>query len=212
MIEVNDPDPDLGSDLVRVATTLLPGLDVLSVSKPAPAAMEFNVVAVAESADAAREATLDLEALQHHDDGTSIGLVMLGSPTRGEHEQVSVDPEGVVGAVAPRVIVGGLIGAIVGAAAGAVIAAFVDGVSVPVALLPGAALGATIGAIWWAFARLGGSDAYRQTFVEPRPVEVGVVSFHCHDRETADAAFDKLLARTMRRVMLLDATLSRVDG
>jgi hypothetical protein len=65
--------------------------------------------------------------------------------------------------------------------------------------LAGAALLAVPGAIWATFLRLGGSDAYRQTFVNDDVDELNVVSLHTSDRAEADRAFARLFEPSRAR-------------
>jgi hypothetical protein len=121
----------------------------------------------------------------------------------------AVDPEGVTGDVGRRVLIGAALGAVVGAVAGIIVAAIADGIGVLGPALGGAALVAVFGAIWAAFAGFGGSDAYRQTFVERHRRELGVVSFHTDDEGRADDVLQRLAADDRSRVALYDESLTR---
>ena len=104
-----------------------------------------------------------------------------------------VDREGVVGDVAPRAVVGGAIGGVVGALIVGIAGwLFADGTGAIAGAIGGFLLGAPIGAIWGSFARMGGSDAYRQTFVDPGDPSTFMVSLHTADAERADEAAERL--------------------
>jgi hypothetical protein len=173
----------------------------VSVSNPEPHLERLNVVATTSDPEVARGAVLDLEA--EEGDDARIGLVALGPPT---DEPDGVDPEGVARAVGPRVVVGGTIGAAAGAGLGAAVAAIsgAEASVVVVGALAGAALLTVPGAIWATFSRFGGSDAYRQTFVDENLDELNVVSLHTSDRNEAERAMARLSARPELVVRLLD--------
>jgi hypothetical protein len=193
--------------LATLARRVAPNLHVISISQPEPVLRRRNVVAVVPSTEEARATVLELEGIE--DDDAAIGVVVMGSSPAPDSAD-SVDREGVTGAVAPRIVVGGLIGAIVGAlvVAGAV-ALFADDSAIIAAALGGAALGGSIGAIWTVFARFGGSDAYRQTFVEPQVRDVTLVSYHTDRDEDARAGYERLHAHH-DTVFILDQSGARV--
>lgn len=180
-----------------------PHLRVVSVSNPEPHLESLNVVATTSDATVARDAVLELEA--EGGDDARIGLVALGRPTAGESD--GVDPEGVSRTVAPRIVTGGAIGAGVGAAIGGGITAIsgADPSFIVGGALAGAALLTVPGAIWATFPRLGGSDAYRQTFVDDAVDQLNVVSLHTTDQAEADRAVARLSARPELEVRVLDA-------
>ena len=190
--------------LSSVVQQWAPHLRVVSMSQPEPHLERLNVVATTSDPKVARDAVLDLEEAEGAD--ARIGLVALGSPT-DEDRPVGVDPEGVGRAVAPRVVVGGAIGAAAGAGLGAAVTAIsgAEAGMVAVGALAGAALMTVPGAIWAAFPRLGGSDAYRQTFVNEDVDELNVVSLHTSDLEDAERALTRLSAHPELEVRLLDA-------
>lgn len=171
------------------------------MSNPEPHLERLNVVATTSDPEVARDAVLDLEA--EEGDDARIGLVALGPP---KDEPDGVDPEGVARAVGPRVVVGGTIGAAAGAGLGAAVAAIsgAEASVVVVGALAGAALLTVPGAIWATFSRFGGSDAYRQTFVDENLDELNVVSLHTSDRNEAERAMARLSARPELVVRLLD--------
>jgi hypothetical protein len=189
--------------LTSVVRRWAPHLRVVSVSNPEPHLERLNVVATTSDPEVARDAVLDLEA--EEGDDARIGLVALGPPT-DERRPDGVDPEGVARAVGPRVVVGGTIGAAAGAGLGAAVAAIsgAEASVVVVAALAGAALLTVPGAIWATFSRFGGSDAYRQTFVDENIDELNVVSLHTSDRNEAERAMARLSARPELVVRLLD--------
>jgi hypothetical protein len=181
-----------------------PHLRLVSVSNPEPHLEQLNVVATTSDASVARAAVLDLEA--EEGDDARIGLVALGSRDL-QAEPDGVDPEGVGRTVAPRIVTGGAIGAAVGAGVGATVTAIsgADTAFIVGGALAGAALLAVPGAMWATFPRLGGSDAYRQTFVIDDVDELNVVSLHTSDRAEADRAFARLSSRPGLAVHLLDS-------
>lgn len=188
-----------------------PHLQIVSVSQPEPHLERFNVVATTSDADGARAAVVDLEAEEIDD--ARIGLVVLGSPT-DEDEPTGVDPEGLGRTVAARILAGGAIGAVVGGVVGAAVGALSGGTA-PVILgaaLGGAVLLAVLGAIWAAFRGFGGSDAYRQTFVDDAVSELNVVSLHTDDEAEANRALDRLAKHPDLDVRLLDARGAPVSG
>lgn len=195
------------SPVVQLARRMAPGLEVLSVSQPRPRVMRRNVVAVLPSTEEARKAVLMLEGAEPTDGEDSIGLIVMASgPVTANNP--SVDPEGTTSGVAKRVAIGAVIGAVVGAALGIGVGSFVDDISLLVAGIVGAVLLSAFGGIWAAFAGLGGSDAYRQTFVEPHARDLSVVSFHTDDDRRADEVFARLSAHGPSRIAMLDETLT----
>lgn len=200
-------DPNGG--VVGLARRAAPHLDVVSASEAV--IRSRNVIGFLSSAEAARSIVLDLESMS--DDGggigqsdSRVGLVVMGS---GQIQPNGVDPEGVARWLGPRVLGGLGIGAIVGALLGGGLAALFDA---PVAggALGGAFLLAIFMAIWLTFAKLGGSEAYRQTFVDPHARELAVVSWHTDDASGADEAFERLSQRPDVTVVLFDESLSTV--
>ena len=173
------------------------------MSQPEPHLEPLNVVATTSDPEVAREAVLDLEAAEGDD--ARVGLVALGSPT-DESRPDGIDPEGVGRAVGPRVVIGGAIGAAAGAGLGAAVTAIsgAEAGLVAVGALAGAALLTVPGAIWATFSRMGGSDAYRQTFVDENVDELNVVSLHTSDQDEAQRAMTRLTARPELMVRLLD--------
>jgi hypothetical protein len=176
----------------------------VSVSNPEPHLDRLNVVATTSDPAAARAAVLDLEAEEVDD--ARIGLVVLGTPT-DEAGTEGIDPEGVGRTIVPRILVGGALGAVGGAAAGATIAAVAGARAtfVVAAALAGAALLAVIGAIWATFPRLGGSDAYRQSFVDEELDQLSIVSLHTDDQTEAERVISRLSSHPELSVRLLDA-------
>jgi hypothetical protein len=191
----------------RTLTSLVrdwaPHLRVLSVSNPEPHLEPFNVVATTEDESVARKAVLQLEGEEIDD--ARIGVVTLGRAETVERD--GVDPEGVGRWLAPRVVLGGMLGALAGAVIGAALAALAgaEAAVVVAAALAGAALLAVPGAIWLTFPRLGGSDAYRQTFVDRNVDALNIVSLHTSNREEAERAMDRVAAEHGVEVWLLDA-------
>jgi hypothetical protein len=173
-----------------VAERLFPDHEIVSISNPEPILRRYNVLAAAPSAAEARKAVTGLEAIEADD--ANVGVVVLGSQP-GEAGDGRVDSEGVTRAVAPRVVAGGLLGFVVGAVVIGGGAALLGAGSTWIgAAIGGGLMGSVFGAIWVVFARLGGSDAYRQTFVEPRREDVTLISLHTDDSEEAAQARRRL--------------------
>jgi hypothetical protein len=107
--------------------------------------------------------------------------------------------------VASRLLVGAVLGAVAGAVvAGAATALFAAG-AVLVAAFGGASLGGAFGAIWMVFAGMGGSDAYRQTFIAPDIADVCIVSLHTDDADEAANGRARLATRSWLTVFEVDA-------
>lgn len=179
--------------LDEFARTLAPHLDIVSISQPVPALHARNVVLVTDTAEHARAAVLELEGFERDD--AKLGTVVMGRAGDAAAAAVGdgVDPQGVSGVVLPRVAAGAAIGGVVGAVLGAVIAAVLDmGAGVWAAALGGAALFAVLGAIWTVFAGLGGSDAYRQSFVDEDVTDLSIVSLHTDDDGLVATAWARL--------------------
>jgi hypothetical protein len=164
----------------------LPHLHIASISQPEPELARHNVVAATQDIDAARRTVVQLEALEADD--AKLGFVVLSAGGSPDRVAGGADPERVTRTVATRTVVGGAIGALAGALLlGGATALFADGSTALVAALGGAFIGGVFGAIWVVFARMGGSDAYRQSFVAPELTDVCIVSLHTDDaREAVD--------------------------
>jgi hypothetical protein len=67
------------------------------------------------------------------------------------------------------------------------------------------------GAIWFAFARLGGSDAYRQTFVDKAASDLTIVSLHTDDAGEAATARSRLEGLDCVTVITVDRFGQVVD-
>jgi hypothetical protein len=198
-------DSDHSQTLTSVVGRLAPHLRVVSVSNPEPHMERLNVIATTSDLSTARAAVLELEAEEIDD--ARIGLVALGPPTAEGDDVPGIDPERVGRTLVPRIVTGGATGAVAGAGIGAAIAAIsgAPGPYVVGAAFGGAALLAVPGAIWAAFPRMGGSDAYRQTFVDESVDELNIVSLHTPDDDEAARAMTRLQARPGLVVRLLDA-------
>lgn len=194
--------------VVRLARRAAPHLRVLSASEAT--LRSWNIIGFIPSTEVARDVVLELESMSD-DDGdvgqpdSSIGLVVMGT---GASEHAGVDPEGVSRWISSSVVAGVLLGGAVGAVASAGLAALFDA-PIAAAAIGGGFLLAVIVAIWLTFARLGGSDAYRQTFVDPHVSELTVVSFHTNDHDRAGEAFERLRQRPGITSKLFDESLSR---
>jgi hypothetical protein len=203
--------PHANSGVVELAELLAPATTVTETSNPAPSLARWNIAVMLDDANDARNAVLALESLEADD--AAIGFTVLtprstaaettaqraaiaearGQTGNERPSEPGLDPEGVIADVAPRTIVGGVIGAVVGAIIVGVAAFAIAGTIGAVAgAIGGALLGAPIGAVWGGFARMGGSDAYRQTFVDPADPSTFMVSLHTADDGEADAAAERL--------------------
>ena len=198
----------MGSDLgVRhLASLMAPDAQIVSASNPEPALRRYNVVAIFDDEEASRDAVLRLEKLENDD--AAVGLVALGHESR----RPGVQPEDteISGDALGRARNGGLIGAAIGAVIiGLASLAFGDsGVAIGAAA-GGALFGAFIGAVWGAFVKFGGSDAYRQSYVENEG-GVTLVSLHTADRDEAATARDTLAETSLSRPMLFHRDGERV--
>ncbi|WP_116997546.1 hypothetical protein [Desertimonas flava] len=196
------------SPLVQLARRIAPSLTVASVSEPLPVPQRCNVIAVVGSADEARKLVLALESVEKLTSEDRIGVVVMS----GENTEATgdrVDEAGATDGVGPRLLVGGGVGALIGGAAGAGLGLAIDDVAPAASAIGGAVLLGAFGAIWAAFAGMGGSDAYRQTFVVPTERELSIVSFHTDEIARADDAYDRLTSAEGEGVMMLDSSLSR---
>lgn len=182
--------------LDHLAARVAPDLHIVSVSHPDPVFREHNLIAVTDHEDVAREMVVALEA--DMDDDAGIGVVVLSAhPDAGpDHPEGhhAVDPERVTGQAARRIALGGPIGAIVAALLiGGLTAVFTAGVAPAVAAGAGAAfVGFVYGATYVTFAKLGGSDAYRQTFLPPEVVDVAFVALHTDRPDVLERARERL--------------------
>lgn len=180
-----------------VALKLVPHLRIVSASQPTRPLRTHNVIAIAGTAEDARRAVLALEGIEADDD--KLGTVVLGtagapSDPPADDGQLKADPEGVGRDVMPRILIGAIAGAIVGAliVGGGALLFGAEGWEFVGAAAAGAMLVSVFGAIWVSFAGFGGSDAYRQTFVDNDVSELTLVSIHTDDPREAAAARDRL--------------------
>ena len=182
-----------------VARQLAPHLHIISSSQPIPELRTHNVIALAETAELGRRAVLALESVEHDDE--RLGTVVMGTTAaESSFAPRGVDPEGVTRELGPRILVGGLLGAVVGAiviGAGA-LALGASGWEIVGAAAAGAMLVAVFGIMWVTFAGMGGSDAYRQTFVDDGVSHLTLVSVHTDDADEAAAAHDRLRKAKLR--------------
>jgi hypothetical protein len=193
--------PPTRHDMRDVAGIIEPKMGVVSLSKPEPTLQSLNIVAVYRSEDDARNAVLALESIE--DDDGAVGLTVLGNEpipsSRDDAEIRGLDPEGVMADIGPRTLKGAAIGAVVGAVLiGGVAALLAGGTAALAGALGGLLLGSAIGAVWGAFLRMGGSDAYRQTFVEPAATELMLVSLHTADTVAAERGRELMAANADR--------------
>jgi hypothetical protein len=147
---------------------------------------------------------LALEPVEPDDE--HLGTVVMGTTAPDSTvSQPGPDPEGVARQLAPRIVAGALLGAIVGSvviAAGAFLVGARGG-EVVGAAVAGAMLVSVFGVVWLTFAGMGGSDAYRQTFVDDHATYLTLVSVHTDDPDEAAAAHDRL-RKTKLRVIDVD--------
>jgi hypothetical protein len=203
-----------------VARRLAPHLRIISASRPTPVLRDHNVLALTDDPEEARRAVLALEGIESADEqlGTVVMSAVPGTPERLDVDESGeleghVDPEGVGRQVVPRVLLGALIGAIAGAllVGGAALLFGASGWEVVGAAVAGAMLFSVFGAIWFAFARLGGSDAYRQTFVDKAASDLTIVSLHTDDPADAARARSHLGGIDAVTVVLVDRFGQVVD-
>jgi hypothetical protein len=163
-----------------------------------------KVIALADTPELGRRAVLALEPVEHDDE--HLGTVVMGTTApESTLSQPGTDPEGVTRELAPRIVAGAVLGAIVGAVvigAGAFLVG-ATGWEVGAAAIAGAMLVSVFGIIWLTFAGMGGSDAYRQTFVDDNATYLTLVSVHTDDPDEAAAAHDRL-RKTRLRVIDVD--------
>ena len=190
--------PHAVHSLNDVARQLAPRLRIVSASRPTPQLRDHNILAIVHDAGAARRAVLALEAIEPADD--QLGTVVMGAvpddsgDDRPNDDNGRVDPEGVASQVIPRVLAGGLTGALLGAViigTGALVLG-ATGWRLAGAAAAGAMLLSVFGAIWLTFAGFGGSDVYRQTFVDDAISDLTIVSLHTDDSDQAARALERL--------------------
>jgi hypothetical protein len=182
----------------------LPHLDIASISQPEPELARHNVVAATDDIEAARSAVLELEALEADD--AKLGFVTLSTAGGADVVDGRADPEGFTGMVASRTLVGGALGAIGGALLiGGVTALLVGGSTALVAAIGGALIGGVFGATWVVFAGMGGSDAYRQSFIAPEVTDVCIVSLHTDDAAEAADGHNRLAGSQWLTIVEVDA-------
>ncbi len=204
----------------KLAELLAPELQIVSASEPEPVLRSYNVVGWFDNQDEARNAVLAIEDLAPL--GAEVGLVALAGPrasdtgsdaARGGHPtasgvaEVPEDTE-IVADVGRRTLKGAVIGAVVGALLiGGVSAFFGQPIGGAVG---GAVFGAAIGGIWGAFARMGGSDAYRQSFV-PLETDLVMVTFHSNDAKQADEAQARLALQSAKPPVMVNSSDGRLS-
>ena len=185
----------------------------VSASEPSLALASVNVIASFPDLESARKAIRSVEGLAPSDE--EIGFVTVGATTtsgRGD----GVDPEGVAGYAASAARKGALIGGVLGAVVVGVIVAVVTGeMSAALAGAAGAAvLVGAIGAMIAAFGRLGGSEAYQDTFVTGDP-QLCIVGLHLRSAADVERAADALQRAGGSEVLALDAAgaaIASADG
>lgn len=189
-----------------IARLIAPDAEIVAASNPEPILRSMNVVAVFESDDTSRNAVLALEGLE--DDDSAIGLTALGHERRSQGVQPE-DPA-IAGDALRRAAKGAAIGAVISAVVigGATALISVSGVVVGAAL-GGALFGAFVGGVWGAFIRFGGSDAYRQTFIENEH-GVSLVSLHTDDVDKAQEARNRLSLESLSTPMMFRRDGDRV--
>ncbi len=179
------------------------GLDIVSVSQPEPVLLDRNVMAVTDDVEQARQAVLALEEIENDD--SRLGLVVLEPPHRWgpDWNEGKADPEGATRPVT-RAPMGAAAGAIIGALViGLLSAVLGDGVTGMVGMVVGAIAGAVLGAIIAVFAGMGGSEAFRGTFVGAKR-DARLHRLVAHERSRrgqgrTDAARREAVGRPVRR-------------
>jgi hypothetical protein len=101
---------------------------------------------------------------------------------------------------------GAALGAVVGAVLVGGVTALIDSSIWMGAAIGGAIFGLVVGAMWGAFIRMGGSDAYRQTFVETSSPTLTIVSLHSDDRAEADEARRRLALEAETAPVVVEQT------
>jgi hypothetical protein len=205
-----------GYGLNDVARRLAPKLRIVSASRPTPLLRDHNVLALTPDPETGRRLVLAVESIEHADEmlGTVVMSAVPSNAAVPDDGNGHVDPEGVGRQIVPRVLIGGLVGAIIGALVvgiGALILG-ATGWRLVGAAAAGAMLVSVFGAIWLTFAGLGGSDAYRQTFVDTATTELTIVSVHTDDPTEAESARSRLEAVDDVRIVLVDRFGQVVDG
>ena len=210
--------PRAGHSLNDVARQLAPHLRIISASRPTPLLRDHNILVIAHGVEPARRAVLAVEAIEHADD--QLGTVVMGAVPGADGEIANdddngqVDPEGVGRQIIPRVFLGGFAGAVVGAivVGGGALLLGATGWELVAAAVAGAALLSVFGAIWLTFAGLGGSDAYRQTFVDDSASELTIVSVHTDDPDEAAAARERWSGDAELTIVSVDRFGHQGDG
>jgi hypothetical protein len=181
----------------------MPQLQIVSMSQPEPEFASHNVVAATRDVDAARAVVLELEALEADD--AKLGLVVLSKDGSPDVVDGGADPEGVTKMIASRVVIGATLGALAGALLiGGAVALFDRGATALIAAIGGAFFGGVFGAVWVVFAGMGGSDAYRQSFIAPELSDVCVVSLHTNDASQAANGRERLATREWITIVDVD--------
>jgi hypothetical protein len=199
------PPPLMLGDFVRRE---MPNLRIVSMSQPEPEFASHNVVAATRDVDVARKVVLELEALEADD--AKLGFVVLSKEGSTDVVGGGADPEGVTKMVASRVVVGGVLGALAGALIiGGAVALFDRGSTAFIAAIGGAFFGGVFGAVWVVFAGMGGSDAYRQSFIAPELTDVCIVSLHTNDARQAANGHERLATRQWITIVDVDANGTR---
>jgi hypothetical protein len=192
-----------GLTLGEYVQRLNPQMHLVSVSQPDPRLARHNVLAVTGDVEAARKAVLELEALEADD--AKLGLAVLSRSGEADVVDGRVDPEGVTRMVGSRILVGGALGVLVGALLIGGMAALFASDSALVLAIAGAVLGGVFGATGVVFAGMGGSDAYRQSFIAPEVTQLCVVSLHTDDVERAGEGRSRMGAREWNTMIDVDA-------
>jgi hypothetical protein len=190
--------------LEDLAKRVAPHLEVISSSHPEPAMRSHNVVGITRDEIVAREAVISLES--DEDEDSHIGIVVLSSDPQRSVGDTHIDPEHVTGFVGRRALFGGLIGAAIGAVLLGGVVAIMGATAGQIAgaALGGAMFAGAIGGIYAAMAKMGGSDAYRQTFVPPEIADLAMVTLHTNDAELARRARLRLGDHAELEVVELD--------
>ncbi len=191
------------TDLVR---HLEPGGRMISTSNPEPTLSAYNVVARYKSPDAARNAVLALESMEADDASIGVTVIELPIPWTRDDRRVEEPTRGPIDEMTPRMLKGAALGFFVGAILVGGVTALIDSSIWIGAAIGGAIFGLVVGAMWGAFIRMGGSDAYRQTFVETSSPTLTIVSLHSDDRAEADEARRRLALEAETEPVVVEQT------
>lgn len=174
-----------GVTIVEWVSDELGPLVLKDASEPTPTLHDHNLIAVADSADAVRQAVLPWERIESQD--KLVGFAAFGTEPVAtappEEAERDFDPSHELRHAGGRAGVGIAGGAVVGAIVITLVAALVVGwssVLIGVAL-GGAAFGAAAGAMISFATKTGWGAAYQDSFVDEHDTTLAVASIHSSD-------------------------------